>query len=344
MENLVKSNFKMIILIILLLFPSLGYSMKVTFFIGTSTLIRDGKSINIKVGDIVSKGDIIKTSKDGEVELLYDNGSKITIKSNSEVKVGDKNIKNSEDVAIISGGISAKFIKSSKDESKIITPTTVCGVRGTDFAVAVSKGGDSKVELTDGKLNVRNSYGSVNLDEGSSAEIDLAGQPVKGTNDNNIDAWENTRNSSLDKNINDRVKKYEAHVDNFSGRSESNSKELKNLRDAAINASSKKDFAVSGENIVRMESEIEDSMLMNDASRSSIENLMNDYADKNADIKNRFKELADKCNLVHEQQLKNYQAIQNVKEEYKQAYNKIMNKFKGDKTEIFKNLDDFKKR
>ncbi|MCL2154288.1 MAG: FecR family protein [Leptospirales bacterium] len=338
-----KHNIKIAILIIFLVTPSLGYSMKINFFIGTSTLIRDGKSISIKVGDIVSNGDIIKTSKDGVVEIIYDDGSKITIQSNSEVKIGDKNIKSSNDVTIISGVLVAKFIKSSKGENKIASPTTICGVRGTDFTVAVSKGGDSKVELTDGKLNVRNSYGSVNLNKGFSAETDLAGKPVRGRNDNNIDKWENKKNSSLDGNINDRVKKYGDHVDNFNKKSESNSKDLEGLRDASINASSKKDFAESGEKIVRMESDIEESMLMNDASKRSIENIMNDYADKNADISNKFKDLADKCNTVHEQQLKNYEAIQNIKEEYKKEYDKIMNKFKDDKTEIFKSLEDFKK-
>ena len=338
-----KRGIKLAILIIFFVSPSLGYSMKVNFFIGTSTLVRDGKSITIKAGDIVSNGDIIKTSKDGVVEILYDDGSKITIMNNSEVKIGDKNIKSSNDVTIISGMIAAKFIKSSK-ESKIVTPTTICGVRGTDFTVAVSKCGDSKVELTDGKLNVRNSYGSVDLNKGFSAETDLARKPVRSRNDNNIDRWENKKNSSLDENINERVKKYGDHVDNFNKKSESNSKDLEGLRDASINASSKKDFAISGEKIVRMESDLEESMLMNDASKRSIENLMNDYADKNADISNRFKELADKCNTVHEQQLKNYKAIQNIKEEYKKEYDKIMNKFKDDKTEIFKNFEDFKNK
>jgi hypothetical protein len=339
-----KHYIKIAILITLLASPTFGHSMRINFFIGTSTLIRDGKSITIKVGDIVSNGDIIKTSKDSVVEILYDNGSKITIESNSEVKIGDKNIKSSKDVTIISGKLAAKFIKSSKGESKIVTPTTICAVRGTDFTVAVSKGGDSKVELTDGKLNVRNPYGSVDLDKGFSAETDLAGEPIKGRNDNNIDKWENKKNSSLDENIEDRVKKYATHVDNFGEKSESNNKELEDLRAAAINASSKKNFGISGEMIIRMELEIEESMLMNDASKSSIENLMNDYAERSAGIRDRFKDLADRCNTVHEQQLKNYSAIQNIKEEYKKEYDKIMNKFKEDKTRIFKDLDDFKNR
>jgi predicted DsbA family dithiol-disulfide isomerase len=90
-----------------------------------------------------------------------------------------------------------------------------------------------------------------------------------------------------------------------------------------------------------MEIEVEDAMLMNNASKISIENLMKDYADQE-DISNRFKDLADRCNTVHAQQLNNYKAIQNIKEEYKKAYDKIMNKFKNDKTEIYKNLDNFR--
>ena len=41
--------------------------------------------------------------------------------------------------------------------------------------------------------------------------------------------------------------------------------------------------------------------------------------------------------------MKNYQAIQKVKEEYKKAYDNIMNKYKDDKTKIFKNLEEYKK-
>jgi hypothetical protein len=338
-----KHNIKIAALILLLLSPSFAYSKKVTFFLGTSTLYRDGKQTTIQGGEIVAIGDIIKTSNDGFVEILYDNGTKVAIKKNSEVKIGDKNINNDKNITLASGGISAKFAKASKGESKIITPTAICAVRGTDFDVAVSKGGDTKVELSNGKLNVRNSYGSVDLDGGFSAETDLAGRPIKGRSDN-IDDWENNKNNSLDKDINARIKKYEAHVNNFSERSESDNKELGSLRNATINASSKKEFKDSGEKIVKMESEIEEAMLMNAASKSSIENLMNDYAGKKADISNKFKDLADKCNTVHEQQLKNYQAIQNIKDEYKKAYEEIMNKYKEERTRIYKNLDDVRKR
>jgi hypothetical protein len=340
-----KFKMKIIMMGILLfsLLPLSGYSMKVTFFLGSSTLTRNGKAVNLKMGDIVSNGDIIKTAKNGVVELQYDDTSKITIKGNTVVQIGSKNIKDSGDVAVISGEVSGKFVKLKKGEHKIGSPTTVCGVRGTEFTIGVSKGGDSKVELTEGKLNVRNPYGKIDLNEGFSVEADVAGEPVSGENENNLKEWQNARDESLGDNLDEQAQKYETHINNFGEESESGAKELDELSEATKKAATKEDLAVSGEKIINAEAENEENMLMNEASKSNIELLIDDYSSKNKKIKEKFRTIVDRCNKVQEQQLKNHQAIQKVKEEYKKAYDNIMKKFKDDKTKIFKNLEDFKK-
>jgi len=340
-----KSKLKIITISILLLamFPVFGYSMAVTFFLGTATLTRNGKTVDLKVGDVVANGDIIRTGKNGIVELLYDDSSKITIKGDTVVQIGNKNIKDSGDVAVVSGEVSGKFVKLKKGEHKLGTPTTICGVRGTEFTMGVSKGGDSKIELTEGKLDVRNNYGEVDLKQGYSVEADVAGKPVSGKNKNELAQWKSERDESLEGNIEDQAAKYETHINNFGEESQASSKELEDLSKATKNAATKEDLAVSGERIVKSESKIEENMLMNDASKSSIEGIMQDYGSKNSAIKNKFQEIAKRCNNVQEQQIKNHQAVENVKEEYKKAYENIMKKFKDDKSKIFKNLDDFKK-
>ena len=340
-----KSKIKIIMISALLfsLFPVFGYSMKVTFFLGTSTLTRNGKTINLQVGDVVSNGDIIKTAKNGVVELLYDDTSKITIKGNTIVQIGSKNVKDSGDVAVISGEVNGKFVKLKKGEHKLGTPTTICGVRGTEFTIGVSKGGDSKVDLKEGKLDVRNPYGKVELNEGFSAEADVAGEPVSGEIEGNIGEWQNARDESLNDDIEIQADKYETHINNFGEESETSAKELTDLSESTKKAATKEDLALSGDRIINSESKIEEDMLMSEASKSSIENLREDYGSKNAKIKEKFQTIAKKCNKVQEQQMKNYQAIQKVKEEYKKAYDNIMNKYKDDKTKIFKNLEEYKK-
>lgn len=340
-----KSEIKTTALILLffILIPVFGYSMKVTFFLGTSTLTRNGKTINLKVGDIVSNGDIIKTAKNGIVELLYDDTSKITIKGDTIVKIGSKNVKNSGDVAVISGEVSGKFVKLKKGEHKIGTPTTICAVRGTEFTIGVSRGGDSKIELTEGKLDVRNPYGKIELNQGHSAEAKVAEEPESGENDSSIEQWKNDRDEYIDDNIEDQAEKYETHINNFGEENETDAEELEGLSELTKNAASKEDLALSGEKIINSESKIEESILMNEASKSSIESLKDDYENKNSEIKEKFRSLAERCNQVQEQQIKNHEAVQRVKEEYKKAYDSIMKKFRDDKTKIFKNLDDFKK-
>lgn len=338
-----KMKIVMIGILLFSLFPVFGYPMKVTFFLGTSTLTRNGKTINLKIGDIVSNGDIVKTAKNGVVELQYDDTSKITIKGNTIVQIGSKNVKDSGDVAVISGEVNGKFVKLKKGEHKLGTPTTICAVRGTEFTMAVSKGGDSKVDLAEGRLDVRNPYGKVDLKEGFSVEADVAGEPVSGEIEGDLAEWQNAKDESLNDNIEDQAAKYETHINNFGSESETSAKELEELSEETKKAATKEDLAVSGEKIISSESEIEENMLMNEASKSSIENIMEDYGSKNAKIKDRFQALAKECNKVQEQQMKNYQAIQKVKEDYKKAYDNIMKKFSDDKSKIFKNLDEYKK-
>lgn len=326
-----------------LLVPVFGYSMTVTFFLGNSTLTRNGKIVEIKMGDIVSNGDIIKTAKNGIVELMYDDSSKLTIKGDTVVQIGNKNIKDSGDVAVISGEISGKFVKLKKGEHKLGSPTTICAVRGTEFKMGVSKGGDSKIELTEGKLNVRNPYGNIDLNQGFSAETDVAGEPVSGENGMDLEQWQKSRDESLGSDIDQQADKYETHIKNFEEESHASSKDLADLSESTKKASTKEDLSASGDKIISAESKIEDNMLMNDASRSSIDNLLEDYGSKNKKIKDKFRKIADNCNKVQEQQVKNYEAIQKVKEEYRKAYDKIMKKYRDDKSKIFKNLDDYKK-
>ncbi len=339
-----KYKVKVIIVSFLLaLFPLYAYSMTVSFFIGSATLTRGGKSVAIKVGDIVSGGDIVKTQKNGIVELTYDDSSKITIKGDTVVQIGNKNVKDSGDIAVVSGEVNGKFGKLKKGEHRIGSPTTVCGVRGTEFNIAVSKGGDTKVDLKQGRLDVRNPYGKVDLNEGFSAEIDLAAEPVSGETESSLEAWQGGKNSSLERSVETQADKYEKHINNFGEESEKSSKELQSIGEATKRAKTKEELALSGEKISGSEKIIADNMLMNEASKNSVDLLKEDYGSRNTAIKNRFNELAKKCNKVQEQQLKNYLALQKVKEDYNKAYEKIMKKYSDDKSKILKPLEEYKK-
>jgi hypothetical protein len=329
------------IISIFILSPLYAYSMKVSFFLGDVKMERGGKTASLKMGDNVGNGDIIRTGKGAMLELSYPNNSKITVKANTVVKIGSSNIKGSDDVSIISGQVKGKFEKLQKGEYKFYTPTTVCSVRGTEFDVAVSRGGDSMTSLSEGAVDVENFYGSVKLKPGNSVEADVAGKPSAKKGNLKPDSWESGRNNDLEKKPGDQAQKYNRYMDRFEKESGKTGSSIDEIGKEVEGIESEDDLKKSGEKVEKAERESAAYLMLSEASGMNVRSLMEDFEEN--DIYEKFQEAADKSNKVKEQQLANYQAIQKVKADYLEAYGKIIGKYKDDKDKIFKGLDDFKK-
>ena len=330
-----------IFLSLFILSPLYAYSMKVSFFLGDVKMERKGKVAALKMGNSVGNGDVIKTGKGAMVELSYPNNSKITVQGNTVVKIGSSNIKDSDEVSIISGKVKGKFEKLQKGEYKFYTPTTVCSVRGTEFDVAVSKGGDSMTSLTEGGLDIENFYGSIKLKPGSSVEAEVAGKPSAKRKNLEPDSWESSKNKSLEKKADKQAQKYNKYMDRFEEESDKTSTVIDEIGKEVEGIESEDDLKTSGEKVSKTEKNTAAYLMLCEASNMNVRSLMDDF--EGEDVYGKFQEAADKSNKVQDQQLANYQAIQKVKEDYKEAYGKIMGKFKDDKDKIKKGLRDFKK-
>lgn len=331
----------LVLLSIILLLPLYAYSMKVSFFMGNVKMERGGKVAPLKVGDTIGNGDIITTGKGAMVELSYPNNSKITVQGDTVVKIGSPNIKDSSEVSIISGQVKGKFERLQKGEYKFYTPTTVCSVRGTEFDVAVSRGGDSMTSLSQGALDIENFYGSVKLRPGNSVESDVAGKPVSKRGQIKADSWESGRNSDLETNADKQAEKYNQYMDRFEQESGKNSTAINAIGSEVEGIESENDLKASGKKVEKAEAETTAFLMLSEASNMNVRCLMDDFQED--DIYSKFKEAAEKSNKVKDQQLKNYQEIQKVKEQYKEAYNKIMEKYKADRERILRGVKDFKK-
>jgi len=71
---------------------------------------------------------------------------------------------------------------------------------------------------------------------------------------------------------------------------------------------------------------------------------MENIVEENKSASLKFKGAVKKGKAVLDQQIKNKKAIDKVKEDYKAAYDRIMKKFGEDKSNILKNLEDYKKK
>ncbi|MCP4134422.1 MAG: FecR domain-containing protein [bacterium] len=323
---------------LLLLIPVSGYSLHVSFYIGDVTLIRNSKKVEVTNGTKVKSGDLLKTGEDASVAIAYDDGSNITIMSQSSAKIGSKNVKGSTNIALISGNIEGTFAKIKKGSRKVYTPTIVCAIRGTEFKLGVSKGGESRVDLSEGKLNINNPYGEVNLNEGQKVESSVAGGPNKGSS-GSLESWKKGKDTELQKDPEEKGALYRKQIKKFGSRSKQDGKKMKSYKKMVKKAGDEKKLKKAGNAINQAEEKSLDDLLLNEASNASISDIMNDFKGRQGKIYNLFRKVKEESNKVMEQQERNYRAIQAVKEAHRQAYKKIMGKFQDDKDRILRGLD-----
>ena len=117
---------------------------------GTVHLERDGKRLPAEVGMPVRQSDSLVTGSDGTAGVTFTDNSLLSVGPNSALAIDryafdstthagqfDASLKKGT-LAVISG----KIVKQSPGAMRVHTPTSIMGVRGTEFAVKVSEGGN----------------------------------------------------------------------------------------------------------------------------------------------------------------------------------------------------------
>jgi hypothetical protein len=116
---------------------------------GAVHLEREGKRLPVQVGTPVRESDTLVTGADGTVGVTFSDNSLLSAGPNSVLAIDryafdttthagrfDASLKKGT-LAVISG----KMVKQSPEAMRVRTPTSIMGVRGTEFVVRVSEGG-----------------------------------------------------------------------------------------------------------------------------------------------------------------------------------------------------------
>ena len=114
--------------------------------IGQASLLRNGKIITAKVGLPVEAADFIVTGNDGRMGILFTDDSRFAAGPNSRIELTtftfNPTTRKGEFVTIVNRGtlavISGSIAKYRKDAMTVRTPSSVLGVRGTNFLVKVA--------------------------------------------------------------------------------------------------------------------------------------------------------------------------------------------------------------
>jgi hypothetical protein len=115
---------------------------------GSVTIERSGRSVPAAVGMKLQEGDVIVTGRDGSVGVTFNDDSLLSVGPDSVLAIDRFTFDSTThagrfDTALRQGTLSAvsgKIAKQSPDAMKVRTPSTILGVRGTEFVVRAVPG------------------------------------------------------------------------------------------------------------------------------------------------------------------------------------------------------------
>jgi hypothetical protein len=165
--------------VILAIFLQIEEAGKIEKVSGTAFLIRAGEKIIIFGGEVVYPGDGIITEKKSYVEIVFKEGHKIGVGENTEVKI-DKTLLEEEGIFrkfllkinIFMGKVKGYLRKGRGDWVNFTSPTSVVGVRGTEFEIICANDGSSAVEVYEGEVSLLTDD-IITLKEGERAIYDV---------------------------------------------------------------------------------------------------------------------------------------------------------------------------
>ncbi len=167
------------ILILLLsmqiLFSAVG---KITYVGNEAYIKRGGQQIKAQVGAQIEQKDEIETKKDSKITMVLEDETVIAFGQNSLFSIDsymfDENSKNNESKFTSKGGVlrvvSGKMGKINPEKFQIKTYTATMGIRGTEFAGAVTRNADAWF-CSSGEIYVTAGGQTVNVPAGSMTSV-----------------------------------------------------------------------------------------------------------------------------------------------------------------------------
>ncbi len=132
---------------------------------GEATVIHaDGTSEEMTLGTPIYQGDIIETSGDGAVNLVFIDETSMAVSSNARLSVdeyqfdpstesGETNLSVLRGVFVFTSGLIGR---DDPDDVMIDTPVGSIGIRGTIIAGNINPGGESEITVVEGAIVVTN--------------------------------------------------------------------------------------------------------------------------------------------------------------------------------------------
>lgn len=136
---------------------------------GNATIVRNGVAIAANQGDVVRKGDVVQTGGDGQIAVLFSDGSTFSLSANARMVLNDfvfqsGGANNSALISLVQGTIGFVAGQVAKNgDMRVETPVATMGIRGTAVMVEIAANdGQTKFSVmmepdgTTGSFNIYN--------------------------------------------------------------------------------------------------------------------------------------------------------------------------------------------
>ncbi len=139
----------------------------------------DGELVEAFIGDALNRDDAIVTGDDGIATLGNKGAVEITVKPNSVFSLREIDSGGEKETVMHTalGAVSFKFNRLLGKEPRISTPSSVAGVRGTEFTVYAGDEGSTLFTVDSGEVQVVSQGVPVTLYEGEGVEVKAGRAP-----------------------------------------------------------------------------------------------------------------------------------------------------------------------
>ncbi|MBC7610300.1 MAG: FecR domain-containing protein [Polaromonas sp.] len=142
-------------------------------------------------GVALKQGDVVRTFENGELVIVFDDGSVASMRNNSELKLDAYRLRGNPEernkVINLAVGtlryVSAVFSRGAKMDTSLRTTTATIGIRGTDFELSYFRAGRNDTDATGTYVKVNSGLVAVTGKDGSEVEVGsaqtaFAGEPA----------------------------------------------------------------------------------------------------------------------------------------------------------------------
>jgi VCBS repeat-containing protein len=119
----------------------IGHVLKMT---GSASVIRNGVSVELHIGDAIQKGDVIQTGSDSSIGMTLVDGTAFGMTSNARMVINEmvydpNGSSNSSLISLVQGTITFVAGQTAKNGNmRVETPVATMGIRGTAVMVEIS--------------------------------------------------------------------------------------------------------------------------------------------------------------------------------------------------------------